>query len=131
MAHPKSKYSAHQSGVSEEILDYSAANATGTLEDQVNDFTTGGSQVELFDAGSGITNIIENYTGADGTGDITTAVQHNTDGTFNDITFNYSNGTEVSYTVDGFGPGGNEIYFESFSPDGSYIAGSGGLTGYG
>ena len=119
------------SSISVEFQDFSGANETGTLEDREFDFTAGGSQIEFFNPEAGVSDIIENFTGADTTGELTTAVQNNSNGSFDDITFNYSGGTETSYTVDGFGAGGNEIFFESFTPSGSYIPGSGGLTGYG
>ena len=83
------------------ISDWSGVNATGTLYDQVIDWTAGGSQLDWYNPEKDVSSVIGNFSGVNETGDLTTETLNTTSGKSEDFDFDYnSNNQFIGYTED-------------------------------
>ena len=123
--------SALPTGVSEEVLNDSGANLTGTLQDGITDLTAGGSIDQIFAGlGSGVSSLFNYYTGANDTGK---AYQENVNYTAGNSTVELYTGTDNENITNWSAGGSQEQLFtglptnvtaEDFGYSGSNLTGT-------
>ena len=113
------------------ISDWSGVNATGTLYDQVIDWTAGGSQLDWYNPEKDVSSVIGNFSGANETGDLTTETLNTTSGKSEDFDFDYnSNNQFIGYTEDYYS-GSTLLGSADFNSYGQDVGQTGSVGSYG
>ena len=113
------------------ISDWSGVNATGTLYDQVIDWTAGGSQLDWYNPEKDVSSVIGNFSGANETGDLTTETLNTTSGKSEDFDFDYnSNNQFIGYTEDYYS-GSTLLGSADFNSYGQDVSQTGSVGSYG
>ncbi|WP_158816038.1 matrixin family metalloprotease [Methylocapsa sp. S129] len=111
-----------QSGVTDQYTGYSSS---GSILYQGDNWSSGGSQIEFYNPASGVSSATENWSGGDGTGELTTETVQLTDGSSADASFSYNaSGSESSETVDYYNSSGGSLGYEVYNGDGDALGGN-------